>query len=87
MGKEGFDNLQTVNAGEISPLPQPKNRPGKGYHPAGQVENFQSYKVELTLGNSRLHGNVHDWNCFSESETRKVDRRSEKSCINCDFKL
>ena len=35
MGRDGFDNLQTVNLGEMSPLPQPKNRPGGGYHPAG----------------------------------------------------
>jgi hypothetical protein len=52
MGREGFDNLQAVNLGEISPLPQPKNRPGKGYHPAGQVEIVTFYKLKLVLGNS-----------------------------------
>ena len=35
MGRDGFDNLQTVSLAETSPLPQPKNRPGGGYHPAG----------------------------------------------------
>ena len=35
MGRDGFDNLQTVGLGECTPLPQPKNRPSGGYHPAG----------------------------------------------------
>lgn len=35
MGRDGFDNLQTVSLGECTPLPQPKNRPSGGYHPAG----------------------------------------------------
>ena len=35
MGRDGYDNLQTVSLAETSPLPQPKNRPGGGYHPAG----------------------------------------------------
>lgn len=35
MGRDGFDNLQTVSLGETTPLPQPKNRPSGGYHPAG----------------------------------------------------
>jgi len=35
MGRDGFDNLQTVGLGECTPLPQPKNRPREGYHPAG----------------------------------------------------
>jgi len=34
MGRDGFDNLQTVGLGECTPLPQPKNRPSGGYHPA-----------------------------------------------------
>ena len=48
MGRDGFDNLQTVHIGETSPLPQPKSRPGGGYHPAGQ--GIHDFMGTCTIG-------------------------------------
>ncbi|CAG5102897.1 Oidioi.mRNA.OKI2018_I69.chr1.g517.t1.cds [Oikopleura dioica] len=59
MGREGFDNLQAVNAGEISPLPQPKNRPGKGYHPAGQ--GIHDFMGTCTIGTVSQNPKLGKW--------------------------
>jgi hypothetical protein len=62
MGKDGFDNLQTVHLGESSPLPLPKTRPANGYHPAGAgIHDFMGTCTISTISqNPRYKGNAKD---------------------------
>jgi hypothetical protein len=60
MGRDGFDNLQTVNLGEMSPLPQPKNRPGGGYHPAGA--GIHDFMGTCTIGTVSQNPKLGQWN-------------------------
>jgi len=53
MGRDGFDNLQTVGLGECTPLPQPKNRPSGGYHPAGA--GIHDFMGTCTIGTVSQH--------------------------------
>lgn len=59
MGRDGFDNLQTVGLGELTPLPQPKNRPGGGYHPAGP--GIHDFMGTCTLGTVSQHPKHGEW--------------------------
>jgi len=59
MGRDGFDNLQTVNLGEMTPLPQPKNRPGGGYHPAGT--GIHDFMGTCTIGTVSQNPKLGDW--------------------------
>ena len=59
MGKDGFDNLQTVGLGELSPLPQPKCRPGGGYHPAGK--GIHDFMGTCTIGTVSQNPKLGDW--------------------------
>ena len=58
MGRDGFDNLQTVGLGECTPLPQPKNRPSGGYHPAGA--GIHDFMGTCTIGTVSQHPKFGD---------------------------
>lgn len=59
MGRDGFDNLQTVNLGEMTPLPQPRNRPGGGYHPAGR--GIHDFMGTCTIGTVSQNPKLGEW--------------------------
>ncbi|CBY20278.1 unnamed protein product [Oikopleura dioica] len=54
MGKDGLDNLQTLKANALSPLPQPRSRPAGGYHPAGKgIHDFMGTCTIGTISEKR----------------------------------
>jgi len=59
MGKDGFDNLQTLELGSWTPLPHPKNRPEKGYHPAGA--GIHDFMGTCTIGTVSQNPKLGDW--------------------------
>lgn len=46
-------NLIQVGLGECTPLPQPKNRPSGGYHPAGA--GIHDFMGTCTIGTVSQH--------------------------------